>query len=89
MNLYELGIREGMQKTAGLGVTNPFERQKTHKRYMANRFSHIQQSRLYRSTHRAQIARKKTKYHRMVAMKVKRPRKRIGSAGGGYSFMAR
>ena len=77
------------EKKAGLGMSNPFERQKTHKKYMANRFSHIQQSRLYRSTHKAQISRKTKKYRSQIRMKVRRPRKRVGSAGGGVSFMAR
>lgn len=88
-HLAKMVLNSTTSKVAAMGMSNPFERQKRHKAYMTNRFRHIQRSRMYRMGHKAQIARKKKKYRRQVAMKARRPKKRMGSAGGGYFFMAR
>jgi len=64
-------------------------RQKAHQRYMAMRGLHLQRSKSYRLMHMHQIRRKAKAYRRKVKRKIVRPQRRVGTAAGGFSFVAR
>lgn len=60
-----------------------------HQYYMKNK-AHIQQkSRMYRITNLQKIRRQSRRYRRMVKRRVIRPKKRVGTPGGGYKLIVR
>jgi hypothetical protein len=61
----------------------------SHQRYMLKREHHKQRSRTYRMKNAVQLRRRARVYRHKVARRVIRPRKRIGSASGGYQFVMR
>jgi len=65
------------------------ERRMAHQRYMANRGMIQSRAKAYRMTHMNQLRRKSRVYRKKVKRKIIRPKKRIGSSAGGYSFIVR
>jgi len=57
--------------------------------YMRNRHKHIMRSRMYRMRNMVVIRRKARAYRRKVKRRIIRPRKRMGTAAGGYTFVTR
>jgi len=60
-----------------------------HSYYMQNRAQILQRNRQYRMKNLAQIRRRARIYRAKVSRRQIRPRKRIGTRGGGYRFVAR
>ena len=60
-----------------------------HAYYMQRRAQMQQRSRQYRMRNLHQIRRKSRIYRKKVARRQVRPRRRVGTAGGGYSFLPR
>lgn len=61
----------------------------SHQAYMQNRARHQQRARQYRMRNLHQIRRKSRIYRAQVKRGSRRQRRRVGSAGGGYSFVMR
>lgn len=61
----------------------------SHAYYMRNRQRRRQQARAYRQRNMHQLRRKAKIYRKQVARGARRQRRRIGTAGGGYSFIPR
>lgn len=61
----------------------------SHQRYMIKREHHKQRSRAYRMKNAVQLRRRARVYRSKVSRRLIRPRKRTGSAAGGYQFMMR
>jgi hypothetical protein len=61
----------------------------SHRSYMMHRERHKARSRAYRMTHAVQLRKRAKAYRRKVERGMIRPRKRIGSAAGGYQFVMR
>lgn len=60
-----------------------------HAYYMRNRQQIQMRNRQYRARNLMQIRRKARAYRRRVKRRMHRPRQRVGSAAGGYSFVQR
>lgn len=61
----------------------------SHAYYMRHRARRQQQSRQYRMRNLHQIRRKSKIYRAKVKRRQVRPRRRVGSSGGGYTFIPR
>lgn len=57
--------------------------------YIQKRQFHINRSRMYRLQNMTVIRRKARAYRRKVKRRIIRPRKRMGTAAGGYTFVPR
>ncbi len=68
---------------------SPQQRQHAHQRYLQRRPMMLAASKAYRMQHMSQIRRRARSYRRSVKRKIHRPKKRIGTAGGGFSFIPR
>jgi hypothetical protein len=80
MDAFELGVMDGMEKTA-----SGEERQ----RYMQRRAMVLQKKRMYRLKNAQKLKRKSRLYRKKVKRKAHRPKKRVGSLSGGYTFLMR
>jgi hypothetical protein len=77
-------------KTAGTASKSDAQaRQRRHQMYMMQRSQHLTRSKIYRMQHMQQIRRKSRAYRVKVKRKIVRPKKRVGTASGGYSFVQR
>lgn len=61
----------------------------SHAYYMRNRARRKQQARQYRMRNLHKIRRRSRIYRRQVARGARRPRRRMGSAAGGFTFVPR
>lgn len=61
----------------------------SHSYYMRNRARERQRSRQYRMRNLHQVRRKSRIYRAQVSRGARRPRQRVGSAGGGYMYIQR
>jgi hypothetical protein len=68
-----------LEKTAGY----------SHQGYMMRREHHKQRARAYRMANAMSLRKKAKAYRRKVSKGMIRPRRRVGSAAGGYQFLAR
>ena len=60
-----------------------------HRSYMMHRERHKARARAYRMANAVQLRKRAKAYRRKVDRGMIRPRKRIGSAAGGYQFVMR
>jgi hypothetical protein len=60
-----------------------------HRYYLQNRTQILQRNRQYRARNLHQIRRKARIYRKKVKRRQIRPRRRVGTRGGGYMFLAR
>lgn len=74
-----------LKKTAEFA--DPQARQRRHQQYLMRRPQLLAKSKAYRMAHMNQIRRRSRAYRRKVKRKIVRPKKRVGTAAGGYSFI--
>jgi len=60
-----------------------------HMYYMKHKAKIQQKNRLYRISNLQKIRRSSRRYRRMVQRRIIRPRRRVGTPGGGYKFVVR
>lgn len=77
-----------LSKTASFGA-DAQRKQRAHQRYLQNRSHHLAASKVYRMQHMSKIRRQARAYRRKVKRKIHRPKKRVGSVGGGFSLIHR
>jgi hypothetical protein len=63
--------------------------QQSHRYYMKNRAQNLQRARMYRMRNLSRIRRRSRIYRKKVKRRQIRPRRRVGTRGGGYTFIPR
>lgn len=72
-----------------VAASNDQSRRMAHQRYMSNKGMHQSRAKAYRMTHMSQLRRKSRAYRKKIKRNIIRPKKRVGSSAGGYSFIVR